>query len=114
MWCLRFDPRIPRREHEPRGESSVRWDDIQPRWLRDGFTFWLHLQLESGQLTWSSAAPWHVFASRFSEFAVSRGLDHPALTDAPRTAAPDAGLPGVPAPVEAKGHRAEGTRRTAG
>lgn len=36
VWCLRFDPRIPRREHEPRGESSVRWDDIQPRWLRDG------------------------------------------------------------------------------
>ena len=63
MWCLRFDPRIPRREHEPRGKSSVRWDDIQPRWLRDGFTFWMHLQLESGQLTWSSAAPWHVFAA---------------------------------------------------
>jgi len=83
VWCLRFDPRIPRREHEPRGESSVRWDGIQPRWLRDGYTFWLYLQLESGQLTWSSAAPWHVFASRFSEFTVSRGLDYPALTDDP-------------------------------
>lgn len=83
VWCLRFDPRIPRREHEPRGESSVRWDGIQPRWLRDGFTFWMYLQLESGQLTWSSAASWHVFAARFSEFAVSRGLDHPALTEDP-------------------------------
>jgi integrase len=83
VWCLRFDPRIPRREHEPRGESSVRWDGIQPRWLRGGYTFWLHLQLESGQLTWSSAAPSHVFASRFSEFAVSRGLDHPALVSDP-------------------------------
>ena len=83
VWCLRFDPRIPRREHEPRGESSVHWDDIEPRWLRDGFTFWLHLQLESGQLTWSSVAPWHVFAARFSEFAVSRALTHPALTGDP-------------------------------
>ena len=83
VWCLRFDPRIPRREHEPRGESSVRWDDIEPRWLRDGFTFWMQLQLESGQLTWSSAAPWHVFAARFSEFAVSRSLSHPALTGDP-------------------------------
>jgi integrase len=83
VWCLRFDPRIPRREHEPRGESSVRWDDIEPRWLRNGFTFWMHLQLETGQLTWSSAAPWHVFAARFSEFAVSRALTHPALTADP-------------------------------
>src|SRR5208282_4531743 len=83
VWCLRFDPRIPRREHEPRGESSVRWDDIQPRWLRDGYTFYLYLQLESGQLTWSSVAPWRVFAARFSEFLISRGIDHPALAGDP-------------------------------
>ena len=83
VWCLRFDPRIPRRQHEPRGESTVRWDDIQPQWLRDGYTFYLYLQLESGQLTWSSVASRHVFTSRFSEFAISRGIDHPALTGDP-------------------------------
>jgi integrase len=83
VWCLRFDPRIPRREHEPRGESMVCWDDIHPRWLREGYTFYLYLQLESGQLTWSSVAARHVFASRFSEFAASRGIDHPALTADP-------------------------------
>ncbi len=83
VWCLRFDPRIPRREHEPRGESSARWDDIQPGWLRDGYRFWLQLQLESGQLTWSSVAPWHVFAARFSEFVTSCGISHPALTADP-------------------------------
>jgi len=83
VWCLRFDPRIPHREHEPRGESSVRWDNIQPRWLRDGYTFYLWMLLESGQLTWSSVAPWRVFASRFSEFLISRGIDHPALTADP-------------------------------
>jgi hypothetical protein len=31
VWCLRFDPRIPRREHEPRGESSVHWTDGQKK-----------------------------------------------------------------------------------
>jgi integrase len=83
VWCLRFDPRIPRREHEPRGESSVRWDDIQPRWLRDGYTFYLCMLLESGQLTWSSVASWRVFAARFSEFLISRGIGHPALAADP-------------------------------
>lgn len=82
VWCLRFDPRIPHREHEPRGQSSTRWDNITPAWLREGFKFYLHLKLESGQLTWSSVAPWHVYAARFGEFATSRHLDHPALVDA--------------------------------
>ena len=54
-----------------------------PRWLRYGYTFYLYLQLESGQLTWSSVAPWRVFASRFSEFLTSRGIDHPALAADP-------------------------------
>ena len=54
LWCLRFDPRIPRREHEPHGDASVRWDNIEPPWLREGVKFYTCLQLESGQLTWST------------------------------------------------------------
>src|SRR5260370_14888181 len=38
---------------------------------------------EAGQRTWSRVAPWRVFASRFSEFLISRGIDHPALTADP-------------------------------
>jgi integrase len=83
LWCLRFDPRIPHREHEPRGQSSTRWDNISPPWFREGFKYYLCLKLESGQLTWSSVAPWHVYAARFGEFATSRRLDHPALVDDP-------------------------------
>lgn len=30
LWCLRFDPRIPRRGHEPHGDAMIRWDDIEP------------------------------------------------------------------------------------
>ena len=83
LWCLRFDPRIPHREHEPRGQSSTRWDNIDPVWFREGFKFYLHLRLESGQLTWSSVAPWHVYAARFGEFATSRHLEDPALVNDP-------------------------------
>ena len=100
VWCLRFDPRIPRREHEPRGESSVRWDDIEPRWLRDGFTFWMQLQLESGQLDLVIS---RAMARVRRPVQRVRGLplaQPPGPDRGPGgTAAPDAGLPGVPAPV---------------
>ncbi len=46
------DP-APRRT-SPTGTPSVRWDDIQPPWLREGDKFYTYLQLESGQLTWST------------------------------------------------------------
>ena len=102
LWCLRFDPRIPRRDHEPHGDASVRWDNIAPPWLREGFKFYLRLQLESGQLTWSTVLQVHVFAARFGEFAAlpehqpSRPGGRPA-----RLRALAAGVPGVPAAVAA-------------
>ena len=83
LWCLRFDPRIPRRDHEPHGDASVRWDNIAPPWLREGVKFYTCLQLESGQLTWSTVMQVHVFAARFAEYALTRNLTHPALTDDP-------------------------------
>ncbi len=51
IWSLKLDPRIPRRPHESRGNTAVRWDNLEPGWLRDGFKFYLRLQVESGQLT---------------------------------------------------------------
>jgi len=83
LWCLRFDPRIPRRGHEPHGDSAVRWDDIEPGWLREGAKFYAGLQMEAGQITWSTVFEVHVFAARLAGFALSRGLDRPALTDDP-------------------------------
>jgi hypothetical protein len=75
---LAFDPRIPRRDHEPHGDASVRWDYIAPPWLREGVNFYAHLQMEAGQLTWSTVLQVHVFAARLSEFALARGIGHPA------------------------------------
>ena len=39
--------------------------------------------MEAGQLTWSTVLQMHVFAARFSEFALARGIGHPALVDDP-------------------------------
>ncbi|MGO9081227.1 MAG: tyrosine-type recombinase/integrase [Streptosporangiaceae bacterium] len=82
-WSLRLDPRIPRREHESRGSTAVRWSGLQPAWLGGGFRFCLRLQLESGQLTWSSVMPQHAFAFRFAAFLASRSISYPALVADP-------------------------------
>ena len=83
VWCLRFDPRIPRRDHEPHGDASVRWDDIAAA---------------AGCAKAPSSIPacrWNPGGSpgpRFAgarvrrplrEFALSRGISHPALADDP-------------------------------
>jgi integrase len=83
LWCLRFDPRIPRRAHEPHGDAMIRWDDIEPAWLGEGAKFYTGLQVESGQITWSTVFQSHVYAARLGGFAVSRGLAGPALTSDP-------------------------------
>jgi integrase len=82
-WSLRLVPRIPRREHESRGNTAVSWGGLQPDWLRGGFRFYLRLQLESGQLTWSSVMPQHAFAFRFAAFLASRNIGYPALVANP-------------------------------
>jgi hypothetical protein len=61
----------------------VRWDSLNPDWLREGFKFYLRLQLESGQLTWSSVMPQHGFVFRFAAFLAARGIGHPALAGDP-------------------------------
>ncbi|MFE4825101.1 tyrosine-type recombinase/integrase [Streptomyces sp. NPDC056704] len=81
IWSLRLDPRIPRREHEPRANTAVRWGDITPVWLREGTKFYLRLQMESGQLTWSTVMQHRVNTARFAVFVAERGVDHPALAD---------------------------------
>jgi integrase len=82
-WSLKLDPRIPRRPHESRGNTAVRWAALEPAWLREGFKFYLRLQLESGQLTWSSVMPQHGLVFRFAAFLAARNIDHPALVADP-------------------------------
>lgn len=79
IWSLRLDPLIPRREHEPRANTTIRWGDITPPWLREGTKFCLRLQMESGQLTWSTVMQHRVNTARFAAFVTKHGIDHPAL-----------------------------------
>ncbi|MFD0271740.1 tyrosine-type recombinase/integrase [Streptomyces sp. NPDC127106] len=81
IWSLRLDGRIPRREHEPRANTAVRWGDITPVWLREGTKFYLRLQMESGQLTWSTVMQHRVNSARFAAFVTERGIDNPALVN---------------------------------
>ncbi len=83
VWSLRLDERIPRREHEPRANTAIRWAAVAPAWLREGVKFYLHLQLESGQLTWSSVMQLRVVVARFGEFLTGRCIDRPALVEDP-------------------------------
>jgi hypothetical protein len=82
VWSLKLDSRIPRREHEPRANTAVRWADISPDWLREATKFYLRLQLESGRLTWSTVMQHRVVVARFAAFLARRGIDHPALDTA--------------------------------
>ena len=65
------------------GDASVRWDNIAPAWLREGVKLYACLQMKAGQPTWSTVLQVRVFAARFGEFAVARGIGHPALVDDP-------------------------------
>lgn len=55
VWDLRADPRIPRREHEPRHDMAINLTGIEPAWLKDGVRFWLRTALSTELLRWSSA-----------------------------------------------------------
>ena len=66
----------------------IRWDDIEPAWLREGAKFYAGLQVESGRITWSTVFEVHVFAARLAGFALSRGLGAGPDRTIPRSCAP--------------------------
>lgn len=79
VWSLKLDARIPRREHEPRANTAVRWGSLEPDWLREATKYYLRLQLESGRMTWSTVMQHHVVVARFAAFLRERGIEHPVL-----------------------------------
>jgi integrase len=85
IWDLRADPRIPRREHEPRHDATVRLRGIRPVWLREGLRFWLCSALTYELLVWSSAADRaRSLGSQLGDFASDRGyVDDPLIATDP-------------------------------
>lgn len=85
IWDLRTDPRIPRRDHEPRHDTAVRLRDIEPAWLREGLRFWLRSALTYDLLVWSSAADRaRNLGSQLGRFARDHGYhDDPLISTDP-------------------------------
>jgi len=55
VWDPALDPCIPRRTHEPQGDISLYFHQLQPLWLRHGVQWYLRVSLETGDMTWSTA-----------------------------------------------------------
>lgn len=84
IWDPAFDPRIPRRPHEPRGSHRITFTGIEPGWLAEGMKFYLRLRLETGYWSWTSALTHRSWIDTgLAGFLAARHIDHPALCDDP-------------------------------
>lgn len=82
IWDLTIDGRIPRRAHEPAGNTALRLVPIEPAWLRDGVRFWLSHHLTYDVLTWTSCLHRaRLMAAHISRFVTDHGLATPLLVD---------------------------------
>lgn len=83
-WDPAVDARIPRRPHEPRGSHRITFAGIEPRWLAEGMKFYLHLRLETGYWSWTTAhAQRSWIDTALVGFLAARRIDHPALCEDP-------------------------------
>ena len=80
VWEPRRDPRIPVREHEPLGNSKLRFAAIEQPWLREAIKWFFACALERGVLTWTSLPGYRTYlGGYFSEFLIQAGIDRPPL-----------------------------------
>jgi hypothetical protein len=84
VWSLVHDPRIPRRELEPRVEQGIPVGSYSPIWLREGMRYWLRTRLTYQILTWGSVRSYAVHLGHcFGGFVTRWGITSPALVDSP-------------------------------
>jgi integrase len=85
-WDPAVDSRIPRRDHEPQGTRRISFSGFSRSWLAEAAKFYLHVQLDTGRLTWSTAISQRDFlAGQLDAYLAHRGIDHPALCANPGT-----------------------------
>jgi integrase len=85
-WDPVHDHRIPLREHETRGWSTIGWGSLEPGWLRDATRWWLSTLLTANRITWTSAVSYAtVMTAHVGPFLRLRGVDHPRLVADPAT-----------------------------
>jgi integrase len=80
VWEPRRDRRIPVREHEPLGNSRLRFGEIAQPWLREAVKWFFAAALERGVLAWTSLPGYRTYlGGYFSEFLQEAGIDDPCL-----------------------------------
>jgi integrase len=85
-WDPAIDSRIPRRDHEPQGTRRISFAGFSRSWLAEAAKFYLHVQLDTGRFTWSTAHSQRDFlGGQLDAYLVQRGIDHPALCANPGT-----------------------------
>jgi Phage integrase family len=83
VWRPAEDPRIPQRDHEPRGRESIGFTRFTAPWLRAGLQWFGKSVLETGQMTWSTLLQRVGAMAEFDAFLAGRGTFPPHLADDP-------------------------------
>ena len=83
VWRPAEDPRIPQRDHEPRGRESIGFTRFTAPWLRAGLQWFGKNVLETGQMTWSTLMQRVGAMTEFDAFLAGRGSFPPYLADGP-------------------------------
>ena len=83
VWRPAEDPRIPQRDHEPRGRESIGFTRFSAPWLRTGLQWFGKSVLETGQMTWSTLLQRVGSMTEFDAFLAGRGSFPPHLADDP-------------------------------
>jgi integrase len=83
VWRPAEDPRIPQRDHEPRGRESISFTRFTAPWLRTGLQWFGKSVLETGQMTWSTLLQRVGTMPEFDAFLAGRGSFPPYLADDP-------------------------------
>ena len=83
VWRPAEDPRIPQRDHEPRGRESIGFTRFTAPWLRAGLQWSGKSVLETGQMTWSTLLQRVGAMTEFDAFLAGRGSFPPYLADDP-------------------------------
>lgn len=79
-WSLLADPRIPRREHEPAGDKTVRIGQVDPLWLREGLRFYLSRTLTHDVFTWTTVTTRsRTLSAHLGSYLTSRAVSSPEL-----------------------------------
>ena len=83
VWRPAEDPRIPQRDHEPRGRESIGFTRFSAPWLRAGLQWFGKNVLETGQMAWSTLMQRVGAMTEFDAFLAGRGSFPPYLADGP-------------------------------